>query len=83
MLEVSRATTDPITAHAVGTVEGTHQRVVTYTFTRQGVSTGVVADVSERAPLSGGQVETISLNDNGAVYGFFQKQLNRLKETVE
>lgn len=83
LLELSRATTDLITASEVGNPGSAHRRVVTYTFTRQGVSTRIIADVSIRAQLPGGQVDTVSLNDNGAVYGFVQKQLDQLKKTLE
>lgn len=83
LLEISRNATDLITAHAVGSADGPHRRVVIYTFIQQGVSTRIIADVSMRAQLPGGQVDTVSLNDNGTVYGFFQKQLDKLKETLE
>jgi hypothetical protein len=83
LLEISRATNDPISVHAVGDASSTHQRVIAYTFTRQGVSTRIIADVFMRAQSSGERVDTMSLNDNGAVYGFFQNQLDRLKKTLE
>jgi len=83
LLEISRTTTDLITTHAFGDADSAHKRVVDYTFLRQGVFTKVTADVSVRARSPEGQVETMSLNNNGAVYGFVQQQLEKLKEALE
>jgi hypothetical protein len=83
LLELSRTTTDTITAHAVGTVDSPHERVIAYAFIKQGVSTRVIVDLLMRAQLPGGQVDTMSLNDNGTLYGLIQKQIERLKEEVE
>jgi hypothetical protein len=83
LLEISRPTTDLITAHYVGDASSIHQRVITYTFVRQGVSTRITADLSMRARSSEGRVDTVSLNDNGAVYGFIQNQLDELKKALK
>jgi hypothetical protein len=82
-LSLWRTTTDPITAHAVGNTDSMHQRVVTYTFSKQGQSTRIIAEISMRAQLPGGQVDTVSLNDSGTLYGLLQQQLDKLKETLE
>jgi len=83
LLEMSRTATDLITAHSVGSADSTHQRVVAYTIIKQGASTRIVADYSMRAQLPGGQVDTMSLSDNGTVSSLIQQLLNRLKETIE
>lgn len=86
MLEMTRPATsgENFTAGmSIGNTYSTNYRSAIFNLAKLKTGTRVVASLALKAQLPGGQVNSMSMNDNGNVFNSYQQMLMDIQEKVE